>query len=231
MASIDSREGDDDFRGESYLKLWWWDRKAGFWILNTRIDRPHGPHKITAVTFSPSSSDYQPLYLATTGNDGNAKTWRIRTTKSKTGVSEGEFLRHYLPGRSDPVHLSDFWVARSTCGFRGQNPKHASWSPDSSLLAICLGQVVALYDPSTNILRRALTVPECKIAISARFVGKAGRYLALVGERDLVLWDLITQAGMVMMPAITPSLIFICYSELALHQPSHNKSCRSSSHG
>jgi len=89
MASIDSREGDDAFRGEIYLKIWWWDRKAGYWILNTRIDRPHGLKKVTAVSFSPVAKDHQSLHLVTTGHDGNVKSWRIRTTKHKAGNSEG----------------------------------------------------------------------------------------------------------------------------------------------
>jgi NET1-associated nuclear protein 1 (U3 small nucleolar RNA-associated protein 17) len=88
MASIDSRDGDDTFRGEIYLKIWWWDRKTGYWILNTRIDRPHGLKKVTSLTFSPAAKG-RSLHLVTTGEDGNIKSWRTRTTKQKTGNSEG----------------------------------------------------------------------------------------------------------------------------------------------
>lgn len=73
---------------------------------------------------------------------------------------------------------------------------HASWSPDGSLLAISLGPYVALYDPITTALRQALTSPECQVATSAHFVGRRGRYLAVVGGSELVLWDLVTQSGM-----------------------------------
>jgi NET1-associated nuclear protein 1 (U3 small nucleolar RNA-associated protein 17) len=86
MATIDGREGDPTFRGEIYLKIWHW--KAGTWILNTRIDRPHGLKKITALAFSPATRN-DSLYLVTTGQDGNVKTWRLRSLRGKEGVSEG----------------------------------------------------------------------------------------------------------------------------------------------
>ncbi|KAG6334532.1 hypothetical protein ID866_4548 [Astraeus odoratus] len=86
MATIDSREGDEYFRGEIYLKFWCWDKRNAFWILNTRIDRPHGLRKITSMSFSPDSSNIQ---LVTTGADGNVKGWRIRAVKDKKGNQEG----------------------------------------------------------------------------------------------------------------------------------------------
>lgn len=88
MASIDSREGDNGLRGEVYLKIWRWDRKAGHWTLNTRIDRPHGLSRITGVVFSPVLKDHQ-MHLVTTGEDSCVKTWRLRTSKDKAGNSEG----------------------------------------------------------------------------------------------------------------------------------------------
>lgn len=95
MATIDSREGDEGSHGESYLKIWWWDRKAGFWLLNTRVDRPHGLEKVTDAAFSPASAG-QPVFLVTTGADSNIKTWRIRTAKEKSGPSEGLFFSFVL---------------------------------------------------------------------------------------------------------------------------------------
>lgn len=83
MATIDRREGDANSHGEIYLKFWWWDRKASFWILNTRIDRPHGLSKVTDIAFSPSR-DSASLLLATTGEDNNIKTWSVRTSKDKS---------------------------------------------------------------------------------------------------------------------------------------------------
>jgi hypothetical protein len=93
MATVDGREGDPTFRGEIYLKIWHW--KPGTWILNTIIDRPHGLKKITALAFSPAVGK-DSFYLVTTGQDGNVKTWRLRSLRGKGGVSEGEY---YLTSR------------------------------------------------------------------------------------------------------------------------------------
>lgn len=89
MATIDGRDGEEAFHGEVYLKIWYWDRKAGSWILNTRIDRPHGLQRVTSVVFSPVVSDHQALQLVTTGDDLNIKVWRPRTRTEKNGDLEG----------------------------------------------------------------------------------------------------------------------------------------------
>ncbi|THH12798.1 hypothetical protein EW146_g7353 [Bondarzewia mesenterica] len=91
MATIDSREGDESFRGEIYLKIWWWDKTSASWILNTRIDRPHGLTKMTAIAFAPAR-DRSALLLVTTGEDGNIKSWRVRVVKDKNGVEEGKLI-------------------------------------------------------------------------------------------------------------------------------------------
>ncbi|KIL71460.1 hypothetical protein M378DRAFT_188919 [Amanita muscaria Koide BX008] len=172
MATIDTREEDETFHGEIYLKLWRWDSKNAIWILNTRIDRPHGSKRLTALSFSPSSASY----LVTTGEDGVVKIWGIRTAKRKSGEVE------------------EFWVTRSTFALRSQVPNSASWSFDGSLLAISLGPHVAIYDPQTNLVRRTISSPESATTVAVRFIGKAGRHLAMVGRQDLTVWDLVTES-------------------------------------
>jgi NET1-associated nuclear protein 1 (U3 small nucleolar RNA-associated protein 17) len=91
MATIDKRETSaDGFRGEVCLKLWWWDMNAGHWILNTRINRPHGLHTVTSLAFDPSLADPHSSQLITTGDDGTVKAWRIRSTTEKDGAIERE---------------------------------------------------------------------------------------------------------------------------------------------
>jgi len=87
------------------------------------------------------------------------------------------------------------WIARSTLSFRGERPRHASWSPDGSLLCVTMGPCVNLYDSSSNALRRVLISPNCKAPASAQFVGRSGRFLAVVSVWDIVLWDLPAQSG------------------------------------
>ncbi|KAF8634896.1 hypothetical protein AX15_000644 [Amanita polypyramis BW_CC] len=173
MATVDVREEDGTFHAEIYLKIWWWDRKSGYWILNTRIDRPHGLKRMTDLSFSPSS----PSYLVTTGEDGNVKIWGTHTAKQRSGEVE------------------DYWVTRSVFGFRSEVPKSASWSSDASLLAISLGPHVAVYDPEFNVIRDTISLPECQAMTTVHFIGKGGRYLAIVGKEEFVLWDLTLQSA------------------------------------
>ncbi|KAJ7070869.1 WD40 repeat-like protein [Mycena amicta] len=171
LASIDGREGDEDTHGESYLKIWSWDRKTGYWILNTRIDRPHGLERVTGLAFSASDEGQAPL-LATAGADGAVKTWRTKTVKNKSGSQE------------------EFWLARTTYNVH-ERPSHVSWSPDGSLLAVTTPLQIALFAPSTNQLLHTLAYPESGKAHSSHFIGKGGRYVAVVGEKEVILWDLV----------------------------------------
>ncbi|KAL1739499.1 WD40-repeat-containing domain protein [Schizophyllum fasciatum] len=175
MATVDSRAGDDTVRGEVYLKMWAWDRKSSSWALNTRIDRPHGQGRVIDVRFSPSINLEQPLQLVTTGEDGFIKLWRVRSVKGKDGSRE------------------DYWVLRSSFRFRTEMPSKASWSPDGSLLAVATSSSVAVYDPNTTQLRHTLTAPECKAPTDVSFLGTTGRYMAVAGGRDVVVWDLLFQ--------------------------------------
>jgi len=88
MATVDSRIGDEGFRPEVYLKIWWWDRKSGFWILNSRINRPHGLNEIISISFSPALAK-EKILLVTTGGDKQVKTWRLRTNVDRKGEVEG----------------------------------------------------------------------------------------------------------------------------------------------
>ena len=90
LATIDSREGDEYFRGEVHMKIWQWENSTGLWTLNTRIDRPHGPSRVTSIVFSPSDCSGK-ILLVTSGEDGIVKSWGIRSvTNKKAGTSEGE---------------------------------------------------------------------------------------------------------------------------------------------
>lgn len=84
MATIDGRPRSVDFAREVYLKIWRWDASSSTWNLNSRIDRPHGPHRVVAMEFIPSLAGAAP-YLVTCGEDCNVKMWRIKTILSKAG--------------------------------------------------------------------------------------------------------------------------------------------------
>ncbi|KAF9225467.1 WD40 repeat-like protein [Gyrodon lividus] len=173
MATIDRREGDEFIRGEIYLKFWYWDKKRAFWILNTRIDRPHGLARVTSLSFSPGMEDVQ---VVTTGEDGNVKAWRTRSVRDKKGKEE----------------LS--WTSRSSFGLRSVTPRHASWSQDGTVLAVVIGSSVVLHDPSTNAVQQSFVCQECREPSQVHFIGSRGRYLAVMGGVDLVVWDVLSQS-------------------------------------
>ncbi|OAX43021.1 WD40 repeat-like protein [Rhizopogon vinicolor AM-OR11-026] len=172
MATIDRREGDESFRGEIYLKIWWWDKKTAFWILNTRVDRPHGLEKVTSMSFNPSDD----IQLVTTGEDRNVKTWRIRSTKDKKGN----------------VEVS--WTSRSSFGFRAEMPRDSAWSPDGSLLAVALDSSVALYDSISNALYFTIVCSGCEKISSLHFIGQHGQYIAVLGGANLVVCDIVKRS-------------------------------------
>jgi NET1-associated nuclear protein 1 (U3 small nucleolar RNA-associated protein 17) len=89
-----------------------------------------------------------------------------------------------------------FWVLRSSVTFKREIPWSISWSPDGSLLAMGFGSYVAIYDPPSNALIRAFVIPELRGRIcSVQFLGNEGRFLAVAGRSDVVLWDLVAQKG------------------------------------
>lgn len=102
MATVDSRDGDPGFRSEVYLKLWSWDSKHESWALTKRIDRPHGTHKVTDVSFSPSGLGGKAVYLTTTGKDGRIKVWKLSNQQTNSGQG----------GKYDLISTSSFLLMR-----------------------------------------------------------------------------------------------------------------------
>lgn len=87
MATIDRRENEEAMSAEVYLKIWRWTSTT--WVLNTRIDSPHGSSKIVSMDFAPCRSKGGDELLMTAGWDRNVKTWSIRSVKSKGNGTEG----------------------------------------------------------------------------------------------------------------------------------------------
>ena len=177
MATIDGREG-GSFTTELSLKLWQWESRSKTYVLNTRIDHPHNKG-VTCVRFSPCLSE-DPLnafLLATTGGDGQVKTWRIASRSLKGARTE------------------HFWLCRSSFSYRESLPHHVAWAPDGSLLAVAQGLFVTLWDPQTLVMQARLATPELKDVHTCDFCGRKGRYLAAMGSPSrLVIWDLVSQS-------------------------------------
>ncbi|KAL5519149.1 NAN1_1 [Sanghuangporus vaninii] len=172
MATIDVRDNDEEFSTEVNLKIWRWDSCT--WSLNTRVERPHGPKKVVAMSFCPRMAKSEGL-LMTVGLDGNVKTWCIRSI-----VAKG-------------TNIEDFWISRSILSSRSETPTDACWSPDGSVLAASFGRQIALYDSYSNLPLGHLAAMDIRTIESIRFVGRRGRYLIATGRNNAVLWDLVTR--------------------------------------
>lgn len=91
MSTADARRGGVDFADEVMLKIWHWEN--GNWILNSRIDRPHGTDLFTSVTFSPRPlDDVEDYVLLTAGANGMLRSWQ----PSKTHDGDGTYPRIIL---------------------------------------------------------------------------------------------------------------------------------------
>ncbi|KAF8203796.1 WD40-repeat-containing domain protein [Pholiota molesta] len=178
MATVDSREGDAGFQAEVYLKIWSWDKGQDNWMLNTRIDRPHGTAKVTDVSFSPCGIETRASSLLTTGEDGRIKVWRLQT-------------RRVASGSITPAGSEDAWVSSMTMTHRSEIPSSVSWSPDASLFTVAVGPYVAIYDAMSGSLLQTLTSPSSQKSKFVHFIGSEGRYLLATCTNSLVMWDLI----------------------------------------
>lgn len=90
MATIDRLVSDNNFETEVYLKFWKWE--GGTWVLNSRIDKPHGHHAISTIFFSPRPLPQSYILLMTTGLDGTVKTWGILPSQNKNGGVDGTLI-------------------------------------------------------------------------------------------------------------------------------------------
>lgn len=193
MATIDRREADIGFRPDVYLKIWSWSSKDENWILNTRVDRPHGTAKITDLCYNPVGKKYGLAVLVSTGEDGQIKVWELR---KPSGLETGQSSNFSLLKYTHAYHTLEIWACQATLSFRSEIPRAVSWAPDSSLFAVSVGSHVAIYDPVTASLRQTLTAPYNQTMCSAHFIGPLGRYVVASAQSSIILWDLIDSQGM-----------------------------------
>ncbi|WFD36012.1 NET1-associated nuclear protein 1 [Malassezia cuniculi] len=174
MATVDTRDG-GEYTSEMSLKLWQWDTKQKSYVLNTRIDNPHGG-EVTALSFSPVlGSGIDAFLLVTAGRDLQVKTWRMAQRALK-----GERTELY-------------WVLRSSFAYRDAVPNHVAWAPDGSLFAVAQGVFVTLWDPQALVMQTRLACSMLKDVVSCEFVGRRGRFVSALGHNGrLVIWDLVS---------------------------------------
>jgi NET1-associated nuclear protein 1 (U3 small nucleolar RNA-associated protein 17) len=175
MATVDSRD-DKITTPELYLKFWAWDPNSQSYILKTRVDYPHSA-AITSLSFRRGTNDDLPMAI-TTSEDKKFKIWHLTS----------ELGRH---------HTSDetAWTCRAVGFYRENIPTTANFSDDGSMLAVAFGQVLTIWDPSSNTIQGTLTLPpqQCHIHKVA-FLGNTP-FIAVTTATHLYVWNLLTCTG------------------------------------
>lgn len=91
---MDTRDGSSEGFGlEVYLKLWRWVESENRWDLNSKVDRPHGRHRVHSLTFSPRTQEEVDIILASAGGDAQVKTWCMKVQVDKKAEATGMIHR------------------------------------------------------------------------------------------------------------------------------------------
>ena len=66
----------ESFDGRNYaIKIWNWDQNTNKYLLNTRIDKPHGESSVTSLDWSSIDDSKLPI-LVSSGTDHKVRVWR-----------------------------------------------------------------------------------------------------------------------------------------------------------
>ncbi|OCK83884.1 WD40 repeat-like protein [Lepidopterella palustris CBS 459.81] len=139
---------EQSLRREIYLKFWLWDKQREIWMLETRIDAPHGlPGECAPSRVFDLASDPNKVGFATVGEDGVVRIWQ-----PKTRMRDGTMVR----GSEKEGLIS--WSNRYSVELESKvETLDADFSPQSSALPInaCLA-----YSTDGSVLAASQTWPE-----------------------------------------------------------------------
>jgi NET1-associated nuclear protein 1 (U3 small nucleolar RNA-associated protein 17) len=147
-------------------------------VLHTRIDNPHRD-RIHQVLFDPDPSS---SLAVTIGYDGRFKFWELITATTTTTTTLREKKEY---------KTTSMWSCRSVGFFRDYPCRSAAFSKDGSVLAVSYGQIITLWDPSTNMLKRTLSQSApCDSVEHMAFLSQKP-YLVASTAQTLCVWDLL----------------------------------------
>lgn len=89
----------------------------------------------------------------------------------------------------------EFWVCRSTFGYRSRMPSNVVYSPDGSLIAVSYGLYAVIYDVASNGIRTTLTCPDLRDISHMCFIGETGQYFVITDNCMIYVWDLVALTG------------------------------------
>lgn len=170
---------------ETYLKFWNWTGKD--YDLITRIDNPHGEHKVTQILAVNDETFY------TAGDDAAVKIWRQKPLK-----------KDLIGGGTKVVGTT--WSCRRVIKFtRSRGGCRMALARDGSVLAVHTSEQTFLIDPISGNLRSTLSGLSTGRVKHIAFVSDS---LVILGHKRLVVWDLLraTVAYALRIPETTSEL-------------------------
>ncbi|KAJ3088070.1 WD repeat-containing protein 75 [Quaeritorhiza haematococci] len=183
MITVDVRDSGET-EPEVYLKFWAYNADSQTYWVNTRVDNPHGA-KITSLRCGPMTATGALMAVTTSVQDRKFKVWQL------TEHAEGEF----------------HWSCRSVGYYKDLPAYDAAFSEDGSILAVSFGQVITLWDPTTNGLQMVMTCPppvrnavgfgNTESAVTdgtfqLTFCNGGSPYLVSSTDKYLHVWNLLT---------------------------------------
>lgn len=162
---------------KSCLKFWKFLDEKGSFSLNTNIENPHNGLEILSVEIS--SEDM----VATIGYDKKFNLWT---------------LDEHFVGNT----VKDIWSIYCSKEYRNLICSAVDFSKDSSLVAVCYGQILTIWDTDSSCLLCTLSPPHKTDALRAcKFGNNEFSHLIVTATEDKVFsWNTITLTMLWMVP-------------------------------
>jgi len=169
MATVDVRKG-VELEAENSLKFWEWSDVSAKYRLGAQMDNPHGPVRITALSFAGAGSNGAMLQrnavmCATASVDGTVKVWRAErseiapqptlSTTAKRQATHGTRVSADDEASVRPIK----WTCSYSFKYRDTSATSVCFSRDGSLLAVTHRNLLSLWDPLTVQLKASIVVP------------------------------------------------------------------------
>jgi len=176
------------------LQIWHYDASTDEFVLNTRVDSPHGGHSLGGIVFHPQKN----RFLTFARHDHNFRIWEEchvtthlkpdTTTDTTTSSEEQRGIDKMLSAYTHKKHTS--WKSLMAGYYHRDAVTAAQYSNDGTILFVAAGNMLTLWNSHNLMLLK-------KIAQSTRIQAMHSfhdlPYLLTVQReaRDVVIWDLV----------------------------------------
>lgn len=168
-------------RTEVFLKFWHWSEAQGIWELTTRVETPHLATSGEAVQILSLEARSDRSEFVTLGSDLTIKVWQPTARYTITAKSQP---------RSNRMEHTWKNLTSIDLSYAGHDVTTGTmtFSEDGSILAVGLKNAVHLVDTrqwSVYSSRQLFSVD------SIRSVQFQGRYLVILSEQSLAVWNVV----------------------------------------